>query len=335
MKYIRFSLLLIFILSITDVYSQSWKRERDHIVLGLGGTGFMGDLGGSTKEGSQYMRDYNFSSMRPVGLLGYRYFFIQDAAVRGHLAFGYISGDDSHIKLDGPASPDDVIAAHYRLNRNLNFRSPILELGVQAEYYFLRAYQMGARYRRLTKARGWFGYNFSAYAFLGINGFYFNPQGKFESANYKGSVAAEDLPSDGWYSLRPLKTEGQDYFSTRSQYSPVSISIPFGLGAIFVINRQLSVGLEYGFRTTWTDYIDDVSRTYVDPAIYSEMYAGDPHKIALAEYFSNPTIGILGDNATYPGQQRGNPHNTDAYMFTLITVYYNVPQKRGPGLPRF
>jgi hypothetical protein len=318
------TLLLVIPETQAQIRSQAWKRERDHLVIGLGGTGFMGDLGGANREGSQYLRDYNFGSMRPTGLLGYRYFVMQDIAVRGHLAFGYIAGDDKYTQ------------EQYRNNRNIHFRSPIWELGVQGEYYFLRASQMGARYRRLTRAKGWLGYNFSAYAFIGVSGFYFNPQGKFESANYTGSVAPEDLPNDGWYNLRPLRTEGQGYFSTRDQYSPISISMPLGLGAIFVINRELSVGIEYGFRKTWTDYIDDVSRTYVDPAIYQEMFAGNPEKIALAEYFSNPTLGILGDNVTYPGQQRGNPHNTDAYMFTLITIYYSMPQMRPVhGLPRF
>ncbi|MFO8067498.1 MAG: hypothetical protein R6U11_07950 [Bacteroidales bacterium] len=318
------ALILCVLFIIPESYSQAWKRERDHLVIGLGASSFMGDLGGADREGSNGIMDFDFYATRPAFLLGYRYYIIEDIAVRGNLSFGYIAGDDKFT--------DEA----YRSNRNIHFRSPLWELAVQGEYYFIRAYQMGARYRRVTRARGWFGYNFSAYAFIGVGGFYFNPQGKFESANYTGTVPQADLPSDGWYNLRPLRTEGQSYFSTRDEYSKISLTVPFGLGAIFVINRQLSVGIEYGFRKTWTDYIDDVSRTYVDPAIYHEMFEGNPEKIALSEYFSNPTTGQLGDNVTAPGQQRGNPHNTDSYMFTLITIYYNMPQLRpSHGLPRF
>lgn len=322
--------LLIFFLSffitIPESYSQfqRWERERNHVVLGLGGTGFMGDLGGADREGSHGIRDYDFNAMRGAFLLGYRYFVIKDVAVRGNLSYGYVAGSDAYT--------DEM----YRSNRNIHFRSPIWELAVQGEYYFLRAYQVGARYRRVTRARGWLGYNFSAYAFLGVGGFYFNPQGYFDKSNYNGTIPEADLPDNGWYNLRPLRTEGQGYFPTRDQYSVVSVCVPFGIGAIFVINRHLAIGLEYGFRKTWTDYIDDVSRTYVDPAIYHDMFEGNPQKIALAEYFSNPTNGTLGANVTAPGQQRGNPHNDDSYMFTLITLFYNVPSLRpAHGLPRF
>ncbi len=325
----NFSRIIIFLFVLTlclEAFSQgqAWRREREHIVLGLGGTGFMGDLGGADREGSHFVRDYDFAAMRPAGLLGFRYFVIEDVAVRGSLAYGYVSGDDAHTNEP------------YRSNRNIHFRSPIWELAAQGEYYFLRAYQMGARYRRVTRTRGWFGYNFSAYAFGGVAAFYYNPQGYFDRDQYNGTIPVEDLPENGWYNLRPLRTEGQGYFPTREKYSTISVSVPLGVGAIFVINRELSVGIEYGFRLTWTDYIDDTSRTYVDPAIFHEMFEGNPQKIALAEYFANPTSGELGDNVTAPGQQRGGPHNNDAYMFTLITVYYKMPQLRpSHGLPRF
>jgi hypothetical protein len=44
----------------------------------------------------------------------------------------------------------------------------------------------------------------------------------------------------------------------------VSVSHPFGFGLKYALNRQISVGLEYGARWTFCDYIDDVSTTYID-----------------------------------------------------------------------
>jgi hypothetical protein len=178
-------------------------------------------------------------------------------------------------------------------------------------------------------------FGFSGYIFAGIGGFYYNPQAYFDAENYQGTLLPEQLPASGWYNLRPLRTEGQGFFDTRDEYSQFSVAIPFGLGANFQITNNLAIGIQYGFRKTFTDYIDDVSKTYVDPAIYSLIFE-EPSRIALAEYFANPSNNSLSKSVTAPGQQRGNPYNTDAYMFGMITVYYKIPDFRRPyGILRF
>ncbi|TVQ11705.1 MAG: hypothetical protein EA361_12350 [Bacteroidetes bacterium] len=319
-------LLIAWFLIVTftqSAYSQRWTRERHHLIVGLGGSGFMGDLGGADDIGTQGIRDFDFSAVRPAFMLGYRYMLFQNIGITGNLSFGYVSGDDKYTEET------------FRNNRNIHFRSPILELSSTVQVYLLRLDRQGARYRSLTGARVAGSLGLSAYLFAGVGGFYFNPQGYFEGANYTGNIPTEELPADGWYNLRPLRTEGQGFFETRDQYSPFSIAIPFGLGAMIQINRDISIGFQYGFRKTFTDYIDDVSTTYVDPAIYSIIFE-DPARVALAEYFANPTNNQLSKNVTAPGQQRGNPFNTDAYMFGFITVYYKIPDFRRPyGVLRF
>lgn len=315
--------LFLFITLVGESFSQRWTRERHHLYLGLGGSGFMGELGGADQVGTQGMRDFDFAAVKPAGALGYRYMLMENLGLKANLTFGYVSGDDKNT--------DEA----FRNNRNIHFRSPILELSPQLQFTFYSMQKQGARYTRLTGVRGRGDINISAHFFAGIAAFYFNPQGYFEPGNYNGSIEPEFLPSAGWYNLRPLRTEGQGFFPTRRKYLPVAFSIPFGIGAIVQLNRDISIGIEYGFRKTFTDYIDDVSTTYVDPAIFSEMFT-DPAKIALAEYFANPTLNNLSENVTSPGQQRGNPYNADAYMFSFITVYYRLPQVRRPyGVPRF
>jgi hypothetical protein len=308
----RYFLIACLLLLTIESQAQRWTRDRQHLIVGLGGTGFMGELGGADDIGTQGLKDFNFAALRPSFLVGYRYFIFEKLAVTGNFTFGYVSGSD------------ELTTETFRNNRNIHFRSPILELSSTGELYFFRLQSQGARYTRLTRRMGIRNLNISAYIFTGIAGFYFNPQGYFDGASYNGSVTPESLPPDGWYSLRPLSTEGQGFFSTREKYSRVSLAIPFGLGFTVNINQDIAVGFQYGFRKTFTDYIDDVSTTYVDPKIFNTMF-DDPGKIALAEYFANPTNNQLSKSVTAPGQQRGNPYNSDAYMFGFITLHYRLP----------
>src|SRR5690606_4458195 len=59
-----------------------------------------------------------------------------------------------------------------------------------------------------------------------------------------------------WYALQPLQTEGVSY-------SKINFSIPAGIGFYYTIDRKYRLGLELGWRTTFTDYIDDISDKYV------------------------------------------------------------------------
>lgn len=310
------TLLIFFLMFCATASGQRWKRDRGHIFFSMGGTAFLGDLGGANNIGKNGPQDLDLAAMRPSLMAGFRYKLLQDVALRGTVAFGYVSGDDQNTQ------------EIFRNNRNIHFRSTITELSVQGEYYFFSTIREGARYRRLTRSRSNFGFSFNSYVFLGVGGFYYNPESYFESANYNGSVPADQLPADGWYKLRELKTEGQGYFATRKEYSPFQLTFPAGIGISFGITDNLWIGLEVGYRTTFTDYIDDVSTTYVDPAVFSIIHSSNPQNIALAEYFANPTINTLGANVTAPSQQRGDPNNTDSFVFSMITMHFKMPQAR-------
>lgn len=316
-------LFTIFIaFSSMQLSAQRWVRERNQLIIGFGATGFMGDLGGADGIGTQGFRDFNFGAIRPGATIGYRYHLMQYLALKGTIAFGYVYGDDRLT--------DEV----FRNRRNIHFRSPVLETSVQGEYYFWHVDRLGDRYRRITRSRGWIGWDFKAYVFAGIGGFYFEPQARFLAADFNqndfpGVIPAEGLPPDGWYNLRALRTEGQGYFPTRDTYSPLGLVVPMGVGITFSMSRELTFGVEYGFRKTFTDYIDDVSTLYIDPNAYGEMF-DDPRTAFLAQYFGNPTT----DNnhaQTKPAEQRGNPHNDDAYMFLFVTLSYKFPDSRIRG----
>ncbi len=317
-------ILLITCLCLLSVQAtaQRWVRERNHLVIGFAATNFMGDLGGSNDIGTQGPKDFDLKSVRPGLTLGYRYHLQEFLALKGTVALGYIYSDDFFT------------GQQHRNNRNIHFRSPIFELSGQGEYYFWELDMMGDRYRKITGSPGWIGFRLKLYLFAGIGGFYYEPQGQFIAADFdRGNFTEnipEPLPPDGWYDLRPLRTEGQGHFDTRDRYTPIGLTFPFGLGATFSLSPEMDITFEYGFRKTFTDYIDDVSTTYIDPDVFNEMFGEDTMEAFLGQYFSNPTLDY-DDPQTTPGYQRANPHNDDAYMFLFVTMSYKFQKARKSG----
>lgn len=282
-------ILLTSIISLTTVNAQSWKFLKNEFSFGIGATSFLGDLGGANRVASrniQGIRDFDFNATRPAVHVGYRRFFSPHLSAKGGFTFGQVSGDDA------------LTSEQFRQSRNLHFRSPILELAVQIEYFPFREY-----FGHIYRSNGVVGKrvnHLSPYLFAGIGGFYFNPKAEFQG---------------NWEKLRPLKTEGVDYNS-------ISLAIPLGLGLKYAIDKQWSIGLEVGLRYTMTDYIDDVSTVYVDKS-------GEDLK---TQQLSNPSTNTTGWFA--PGQQRGSTQANDSYVFAILSVNYKLLKGR-LNLPKF
>ena len=275
-----------------------WRRMRYEVIYSFGGTNFLGELGGANQYGTNFLRDFEVNQTRPLVSIGMRYKLLQDIAARSTLSFGYLHGDDN------------TTTEIYRRYRNLRFRSPIIEWEADIQYSILRE-RIGHRYN-LRRVRGVKGYKINTYFFVGVALFWFNPQGK-----YNGK----------WYNLYPLCTEGEGLIPTREKYSRVQISIPYGVGFKYSISRRWSIGLEFGPRKTFTDYIDDVSKTYVDPQILAENCGPLAAELADPSSKEHP-------NWTAPGQQRGDAKDKDSYMFMTLNLTYKLKQTRR-GLPKF
>ena len=179
--------------------------------------------------------------------------------------------------------------------RNLSFRSHIIEGSLTVQFNFV-PYQTGAYAKRFTP-----------YMFAGIGVFGFNPK-----TQYNGN----------WYELQPLCTEGQglSQYPDRKPYSLIQLSVPFGLGFKCRIGRYFTIGAEYGFRKTWTDYLDDVSTTYVDGELLTT------NTEAMAAILADRSGEIDLDHAYAPGTQRGDDSLNDWYAFfgLSLTVKLNV-----------
>jgi hypothetical protein len=208
--------------------------------------------------------------------LGVSYEVIPKWLVRGAFTVGKLSADDKY-------SPKPL-----NRQRNLNFHSVIYDASIVADYSLFD----------LADKR------FTPYAFAGIAIFGFNPY-TFDSTGAK------------WY-LKNLSTEGQGLFEypDRKKYKNVQFSVPMGVGIRVRITDNAYLGYEIGMRKSFTDYIDDVSKTYIDEALLASNRSAKAVELAFR---SNE---LKDTNLPYPqdGTIRGGSKYKDWYYFSGLTL---------------
>ena len=189
----------------------------------------------------------------------------------------------NYAKISG----DDANASDAgRLNRNLSFRSTIHELALLGEFN-----PIGSDKR------------FYPYLYGGAAIFHHNPE-----TVYQGQLVE----------LQPLGTEGQGMTGFDSKYKLTQISIPLGVGFKFRVTNHLNLGVELGVRKTFTDYLDDVSGTYVN---YNDLEAGNG---SVAAALGNRAGELLGTEpiVVETGAKRGNAEKDDWYYVAGVTLSY-------------
>ena len=120
--------------------------------------------------------------------------------------------------------------------------------------------------------------------------------------------------------MQELGTEGQGTtaFPNRDEYSLIQFAIPMGGGIKIAVSESFNIVLEYGARKTFTDYLDDVSTTFVgsSPGLPSSDY---PIEMSVeAQEMSDP----LGTHSNQ--MERGDPDNNDWYSFLGITLSFKL-----------
>lgn len=176
-----------------------------------------------------------------------------------------------------------MIAADDRFNprnraRNLNFKTNVAEIAARFEYNLFDLYQ----------------YKATPYFFVGFGAFRFNPY--------------YDLENGSRIYLSEYDTEGQGFYDGRQKYDLTQWCIPYGGGVQFAISQNTRLGLSLGLRYTPTDYLDDVSKTYVDKDLLIRKKGGNAPRVAYKG-------DLLPNGASYPagGTSRGNPSTKDSY----------------------
>lgn len=252
---------------------------------GLGVANNLGEMGGKELTRRDFIADLKLKETR-WALNGFARFKLHpNVSVKGILTYARLEGADSLSSNPG------------RAGRNLHFRNDIFELSATAEFYFYEVNDIGRSYRFRNDLR--------VYAFAGVGGLYSNPKAK-----YQGS----------WIALRPLRTEGQT-----KEYSQFLIEIPAGIGMYFTIKKQHRIGWELGWRTLFSDYLDDVSTVYADPSVLPNQTSIDlANQSSMSLYLSNPELGYAHPNNYLPGMKRGDPTHNDSYLITTFNYSYVV-----------
>jgi len=236
--------------------------------------GFIGGI-------SYYLGDLNtthFNNSLPFGGIVIRKNIDRRFSYKAELLYLNIAADDRN-------DATDTIA----IDRDLHFRSPVYELSGQIEFNFL-PFEAGNAL-----------YTWTPFVYTGLSFFHFNPQAE----NKEGL----------WVNLQELGTEGQGStsFPERTKYPLAQLAIPLGGGLKIAINPSFNIILEYGVRKTFTDYLDDVSKTY------PQTNGGDIRDITNASYeMSDPT------GTHVAGDQRGDPDKKDWYSFAGITLSFKL-----------
>lgn len=165
--------LLFGLTSISQVYSQviKYKRNSLEVKVGLGGTFFLGDLGGSHGERKDGFFDLDVQSMRANSSFGLKFNFTNRISLRADMCYAQVVGSDEYSGDPG------------RFRRNLSFRSDIYELSFTPEIVLINLSRFGRKKTATSEI----------YGFGGFGVMQFNPQ-----AEYNGV----------WYDLQPLGTEG-------------------------------------------------------------------------------------------------------------------------------
>jgi hypothetical protein len=247
---------------------------------------------GIAMGGSQYFGDLNtdrsFNTIAPAGGVYARKHLNPYISVKGVFNFTQVGYDDKYN------------TSLFQKERNLNFTSNIFEVAAQAEFNFF-SFVTGDQEHRFTP-------------FLtgGIGAFYYDPY-----TTYKGVK----------YSLLPLGTEGQNVGFAKRRYTNISPCFPIGVGVKWWLKGGLNLTLEIADRLTMTDYLDDVSATYVG----IDKFSKKPITAALQDRSVELAPGNpLGRS----GKQRGNTSSYDQYMLGLISISWHFKTYRCPEFMR-
>jgi Domain of unknown function (DUF6089) len=200
-------------------------------------------------------------------------------AVKLNYHHGKLSGSDVNALSDG------------RRLRNLHFRSPLDELSVS-----------GVLFLPNDEKKKWMIRPFFA---LGVGIFHFNPQAELNGV---------------WHNLQPLSTEGQGLsrMPDRKPYALTQVCFPIGAGFQWAITKRMQLEVDVSMRKTLTDYLDDVSTTYV-PLEWLTAERG-----AVAAALSNQILSKNGLQTSQNQGLRGDPTRKDWYMIASLGLTINL-----------
>lgn len=186
----------------------------------------------------------------------------------------------------------------FQQRRNLSFNTNIFEIALQGDFNFFKFIPTDPYHA------------FTPYATLGVGIFSYNPYAFLNGQKYY---------------LRTLNTEGQTFYKDRKAYGSMAFCFPIGFGVKYAISDRVNVSFEVTHRFTTTDYLDDVSTTYIGIDKFPDPTGGKNVAALLQDrsYETGTPIGI-------EGRQRGFSKQKDQYATAEIGISINLTSYRCP-----
>ena len=185
--------------------------------------------------------------------------------------------------------------------RNLDFKSNVIELAVMGEFNFIW-YETGKADKRFTP-----------YVAFGFGAFYFDPYTMYNGSKYR---------------LRPIGTEGQNNQEYKDRkYSNFSFCMPVGVGFKYWLRPGVNLSFELANRFTFTDYLDDVSKTYVG----ENYFPSNPLNPTSSNALQDRSKKSDGQRLGTAGKQRGDKISFDQYFVGQITLSFQLKTNKCPS----
>lgn len=282
-------------------------KKSTYLSFHFGPSNYLGDLGGNSGVGRSFVYDNNFKKRTFFTGVSLAYLRREALGIRLSYIAGQIAGSDNDVEYKSTSDN-----AYNRFKRNLDFRSKINEGSLMVEIF---------PFKFINYHRSIHQWNFQPYLLGGIGVFGFNPQG-----SYFDEIADDYV----WVDLKPLRTEGQGMkeYPLRKPYELTQVNIPFGVGFKYEMGAKTSLSFEFLGRALSTDYIDDVSKNYIDPVYFGQYLPSEDAE--LAKILHNKSNLIDPDNPYTAGQQRGNFKNNDFYYSFNVKFSVRISKLKTP-----
>lgn len=272
----------------------------------VGASNYLGEMGGKEKPRRDFIWDMKLSQTRWAFGVFGRRKINRLLSVNSGILYLRIQGADIHST--NPA----------RVGRNLNFRNDLIEWYLRPEFTVFQDNDLGGRGRYKSDLR--------LFVYVGIAAYYHNPKGQI---NRTGA----------FYALQPLTTELVDY-------SKIGVAIPAGIGVHMTRRRRHRIGFDFGWRTTFSDYLDDASTEYYDVSglanpLTDALYDQHPYLADVDPVTDGTQVETTsGEVVTVPSQyqygywdtdggvskpsqnKRGDPTHNDSYLTATFTYSY-------------
>lgn len=289
------------------------KKYVEHPGVSVGMNFGLSDLWGDV--GTQnpidhYANDRYYQKPHFMGGIFMRFSGHPALALRLNLNYGTLyANDDWNINKAREATSieDD---AYQRYLRNQDARANVWEGTVMLEVIPMR---INPESKIAQKSM-------QPYLAFGAGGFHFRPQ---------TSLIDPVTGRKRWVYTKELRLEGEGIENSGAvQTNLWQVCVPMGAGLRWDVGKNMNIGVEWLYRMTTTDRLDNVSSTYLTPDYFDRHLS--PEDAAIAKQVYDKSWYIEPSVSHPAGSPRGNKDVLDGYSTFSITLMYRLETNKTP-----